>query len=157
MSENNLESLDLGRIMRDNGLIRGDVSHAAGMVRSMFTEKYIAPIARAFDAQSEHARKNPSRETRLLEAIKPFLNNGRQGGIDRAVEMLRMAEAMQGLKKNLNIPAYNRPPVAAAAMDNSIRADGVYDVDCECMEKTGRSPGIAPIMMAMMLMNLQKK
>ena len=157
MSQEN-KIYEITQMMSDNQIIRGDVSHAAGMVKAMLSEKYIAPITRAIAAENKKARTSPSREARLLAALKPFVDAGSHETLERAIDMLHMAETFKGLTKNM--PAHQRPYAAqrqthaAHMQDASIHEDGVYDVDQRCVGFKSQSP-LAPIflLMAMRAMN----
>jgi len=168
----NYEIMEITQMMSDNNRIKGDVSQAAEMVRSMFNEKYIAPITRAINTENKRAKNHPVREARLLKALKPFVDAGRHPGIDRAMDALHMAETLRGLKSTMPLPHTPRTPAptsapvrtaeAAAAFhgygyDTSIHPDGVYDVDYDCLE--GSAPrnieppaNLLPIFFAMAMM-----
>ena len=140
---------EITQMMNDGRVIRGDVNHAAGMIKSMLSEKYIAPITRAITAENKKARKNPSKEARLLEAIKPFVDAGSHSTIERAVDLLYMIETLRGLTGQMPGQAYV-PPRGTRGMqqDNSSHADGVYDVDERCVEHS-RQPALMPLLVLM--------
>jgi hypothetical protein len=154
---------EITQMMSDNKVIKGDVNQAANMVKTMLSEKYIAPITNAIAAENKKARKNPTREARLLDALKPFMDRKSHDAVNKTIDMLHMMETLRGisaqLPKNAFVPRshdYNREaPVAAASGDASLRADGVYDVDEKCMEHKA-APGLMPIFAVMALAVLVK-
>ena len=104
--------LEITQMMAENGgsNIKGDVSHAAQLVRNMFFDKYINPIQSAFKAENDKARKNPCDHARLLSALKPFVKPSGHKNVDEAVDALHL---MQTFKKfNAARPT---PPTAAFA------------------------------------------
>ncbi|MDR2183575.1 MAG: hypothetical protein LBE55_05320 [Clostridiales bacterium] len=144
---------EITQMMSDNKVIRGDVNQAASMVKDMLSEKYITPITKAIAAENKKARKNPTREARLLDALKPFMDHKSHTVVDKTIDMLHMMETLRGisaqLPNNAHIPGH-MAPLAAASGDASLRGDGVYDVDERCMEhKT--APRLMPIFAIMAL------
>ena len=156
---------EITQMISDNQVIQGDVNHAAGMIRAMLSEKYISPITRAINAENKRVRKNPCREARLLDALKPFTNQQNQQTLEKAIDTLHMLETMRGLSKQMpnNNHSYNSnlfQPLAAANIqghnqvtaDNSYKEDGIYDIDEKCMGHQSQIP-LMPIILIMSLMN----
>jgi len=135
-------------MMSDNQLIKGDVNQAASMIKSMLNEKYIAPISRAIASENKKARKNPGREARLLDALKPFMDAKTHEAADRTINMLFMMETFRGLSSQLPRGAYVPPkPMAqlsTAVQESSLRDDGIYDMDERCLQHK-KMPTLAPI------------
>ena len=69
------------------------------------------------EKKSKHARKNPSREARLLHALKPFMAQANHKALDDTVDMLHLMETMRSISVT------------------SIQPSGIYDVDEECLRK----------------------
>ena len=146
---------EITQMMSDNQVIRGDVSQAAGMIKAMLSEKYLNPITRAITAENKRARKNPCKEVRLLDALKPFMDAKNHQAVDKTIDALYMAETLRGLSAKLP----NRPPVRQhkpnasivnALADDSIHEDGIYDVDERCAAYSGR-PSLSPFFVIMAL------
>ena len=148
---------EITQMMNDNQVIRGDVNHAAGVIKAMLNEKYIAPITRAIAAENKKARKNPCKEARLLAALKPFVDARSHSNLEKAIDVLYMAETFRGLTGNMPKPQNFRQTMAANVQDASVHGDGVYDVDQQCIEFKRQSP-FAPIfiLMALRAMNNEK-
>jgi len=145
MSQEN-KIYEITQMMSDNQVIRGDVSHAAGVIKAMLNEKYIAPIARAIDAENKKARKNPSKEARLLAALKPFVDINSHRALEKAIDILYMQDTFRGLAGGMNRP--RKPAATKAAAIDSIHEDGIYDIDRRCMEFSGQA-AILPIFLMM--------
>jgi len=154
MSENKI--YEITQMMSDGRVIQGDVNHAAGMIKSMLNEKYVAPFARAISVENARSRKNPGKEARLLEAIKPFVDTRRHDALERAIDALHTMETLRGLNKQMPRPVYQAqtPPQTLRrtegdfVQDASVREDGVYDVDDRCMGFRGQ-PTLMPLLMFM--------
>jgi hypothetical protein len=149
---------EITRMMRDDQVIKGDVNHAANMVKAMLKEKYVAPITRAIAAENKKARKNPCKEAKLLEVVKSFVDSGQHESLDRAIDALHMAETLRGLSAQMPKHSYGpmKREMMAAGFESgngSIREDGVYDVDERCAGHKGQRP-LMPIfaVMAMTMM-----
>ena len=129
----------------DNSVIKGDVNHAADLIKSMINEKYITPIQQAIAAENEKARTNPSREARLLDAIKPFVDARQHDALDRTIDTIYLMQTLQGLRRHMPqqqaaLPVPPHTDIYAAAHDPSIHNDGIYDIDDRCVEQHRHSP-----------------
>jgi len=148
----NYEITEITQMMGDNTRMKNDVNQAAGMVRSMFNDKYVAPITRAIAQQNKKARKNPCKEARLLEAMKPFMAEHQHHGINQALEALFMIETLQGLKTSLPVPTRSQAQISAAGHDPSVHHDGIYEVDQDCLGRGGMQHNMLPLLFAMLAM-----
>jgi len=150
---------EITQMMNDNQVIKGDMSQAANMVKSMLSEKYLAPINKAIAAENKRARKNPTREARLLDALKPFMDHKSHDAVNKTIDMLHMMETLRGISAQLPKSAYTPmnhvPNLAAASGDASLRDDGVYDVDEKCMEYK-QTPNLMPIFCMMALATMSR-
>ena len=151
-SENRI--YEITQMMSDNKVIRGDVNQAANMVKNMLSEKYLTPITKAIAAENKKARKNPTREARLLDALKPFMDHKSHEAVNKTLDMLHMMETLRGisaqLPENAYVPGGSAASVEAASGDASLRTDGVYDVDEKCMEYKA-APSLMPVFAVMAL------
>ena len=146
---------EITQMMGDNQVIKGDVSQAANMIKAMLSEKYITPITRAVAAENKKARKNPTREARLLEALKPFMDYKSHDAVNKTIDALHMMETLRALSSHMPKGSYTPKrhvgaASVAAAGDTSLRGDGVYDMDDRCMEHKNK-PNLAPILAVMAL------
>ena len=149
-SENKI--YEITKMMADNRVIKGDVNHAANMVKTMLSEKYVAPITRAIGAENKKVRKNPSREARLLEAVKPFMDGERHPALNRAIDALHMVETLRGLSDQMPKSVHLTPKgITAAGLGlggGSVHEDGIYDMDERCASHQGQMP-LMPIFVVM--------
>jgi len=72
-------------------------------------------MIKSLEQKSKQARRNPSREARLLHALKPFMAQSNHKALDDTVDMLHLLETLR------------------VARETSIHADGIYDIDEECV------------------------
>ncbi|MCL2576307.1 MAG: hypothetical protein FWE33_07710 [Defluviitaleaceae bacterium] len=131
-------------------IAQADVNQAASLVRNMFTEKYIAPIQKAVQAENKRIKKNPCKNTRLLEALKPFVDNSTQQSLASAIDMLHTIQTIQGINKS--VVGANVAPVRNDGIStSSIHTDGIYDIDPVC---AGVAPqnNIFPMLLMFLLM-----
>jgi len=154
---------EITQMMSDNQVIRGDVSQAAGMIKAMLSEKYLNPITRAITAENKKARKNPCKEARLLDALKPFMDDKNHQAVDKTIDALYMAETLRGLSANLPVrtPIRQHKPASSfvnALADDSVHEDGIYDVDARCAAYAGKPP-LSPffVMMALCAMRSENR
>jgi len=119
-----------------------DYSEVKEAVRNAFYEKYAGRIEGAIRSQIESVRENPSKEMALLSALEPFLSEGAALRVSRVREGLTAYETARKLAG----PERGRSGqagVSAAAIDPSVREDGVYDVDGECLlRRNGANTGV---------------
>jgi len=141
-------------------LIQTDVNQAAHLVRSMLTEKYVSPIQKAMDSESKRIKKNPCKNTRLLEALKPFVDTSVQQSLSSTIDILHTIQTLQNMNKHLPQSSQNLPiKQSSISVQNSIHADGVYDIDPSCghqsetPQNASHSPSIVPLLMLLLLQN----
>ncbi|MCL2377109.1 MAG: hypothetical protein FWC76_06920 [Defluviitaleaceae bacterium] len=146
---------EITQMMSNNQIIKGDVNQAADMIKAMLSEKYIKPITKAVAAENKRVKKNPTREARLLDALKPFIDYRSHETVNKTIDMLHMMETLRGLSSQM--PKNEYKPlrhmgggVAAASGDASLHDDGVYDVDERCAGHKN-TPNLAPIFAIMAL------
>jgi len=147
---------EITQMMSNNQVVRGDVNQAADMVKAMLSEKYIKPITKAVAAESKRVRKNPTREARLLDAMKPFIDYRSHDTVNKTIDMLNMMETLRNLSPQMPQNAYvpkRHVGITATSEDASLRNDGVYDVDERCAEYKN-TPNLAPIIAMIALASL---
>ncbi|MCL2855238.1 MAG: hypothetical protein FWE21_06425 [Defluviitaleaceae bacterium] len=86
-------------------------------------------MMKAIEQKSKHARKNPSKEARLLHALKPFINPTSHKTLEDTADMLHLMETMRAVTDNY-----------IQSQDISIQSDGIYDVDEDCMRGRNKKP-----------------
>jgi len=139
-------------------LMQTDVNQAAQLVRSMLTEKYISPIQKAVSNENKRVKKNPCKNTRLLEALKPFVGRDAQHSLTSTIDILHTIQTIQGMTKQI-------PPQSLATSEqardsistNSVHPDGIYDIDSACVGFAPQNPNSSQnFMMMLMLMLLMR-
>ena len=153
--DKNEQIYEIASIVGDNKLFKGDMSQAAGMIKSMLSEKYIAPIKNAMESENKRSRKNPNKEARLLEALKPFIPESNHHKLNNTIDAIHFMETVRGMQNML--PQRQAVPVktlGVASVDPSVHEDGVYDFDEMCLNSP--KSNIVPIFMAMIMMNMMK-
>jgi len=147
------------RDLRDADVLRADIGEMARAAAKVMGDRYVGRINSVLSARHNEALANPSREARLLAAMKPFFDEERQKGIDGALQTLAALETLMALKTSE--PAPERPFTAASAegvqpnfqQDESVHGDGVYDLDGACLlEKKNRSRAGFALLIAVMAM-----
>ena len=125
-------------------LVQADVNQAAHLVRSMLTEKYISPIKAAVQNENKRIKKNPCKNARLLEALKPFVDANVRQSLASTIDMLYTIQTIQGVTgvsagAGMGMGASGALPLKSSgvSVQNSIHPDGIYDIDPVCA-------GIAP-------------
>lgn len=130
MSENNT-IYEITKKISDPNTVRNDLQEIMELVAKHFKQKYIQSLEVAIAQHNEHCIKNPSKELVLLNACRPFL--GENVGF-----LNTLGSALQTLNVINNITSEFSPKAlynASQIEDNSIHADGIYDIDNQCMTK----------------------
>jgi hypothetical protein len=104
-------------------------------VRHALQEKYIKRIHRAVETQYLSAQANPTREIRLMQAMKEFWPEHSLGQLDRAIHLMTAMNTYQDLRTHLHSARPNDLRIQEKAADKSIHADGIYDIDNACFVK----------------------
>jgi len=141
---------EIAQMVGNNNVIKGDMQEAAGIIRTMLAEKYVLPLNRIIEQEGIKRRENPSKEVRLLQAIRPFMPYSRQEQLSKSIDMLYNIETAKSL--STNISSKSQKPLKIAEIDNSVHPDGVYDIDKNCMDQM-QSPSISPIFLILALLN----
>jgi len=173
---------EIAQMITDRNNIESDMANAMEMVKGLFRDKYVKRLNDAFSKCREANAKSPSKEVRLLQALKPFIPEENHKNMEMAAEMLLMMETLKGIRDEANIISAQESgsrakdrknengrrfiPAAAAGTeysaeediadnkDEAIHADGIYEMDQNCMiERTGGIPfNIMSIAIASLIM-----
>lgn len=144
MSEANIIT-EITQMMTDKKTAQNDINEATNLVMEMFKKKYINRLHEAAHMQRINAQKNPTKEIRLLHSIKPFLDESRHESIDKMIDTMTMLAVMQNIGKELSAAGDEKSSIETASVNggndnDSIHADGVYDIDEACMTSLKSSP-----------------
>lgn len=146
---------ELAKLMTGNNDLRAEIM---GSIKKIFQDKYINKINHAVKAQYSSVQSNPSREIRLMSAMKDFYPESRQDNIDKIINLLTVMNTYQSVRTNLNeahSKNINAMSVQPKSIDESIHDDGIYDIDAACFIKneTKRADVLSALMMLVFMGN----
>lgn len=140
---------EITRLMNDSNVLKGDISQAADIVKSHFANKYINPLATAIENENKNSRKHPSKEAKLLEAMRPFIPHYHHDRLNQAIDSICMMDTIKKLSSSMPKPTISAMEVGIP--QSSIHDDGIYNIDEKCL-RNKHKPTIAPILLVLMLM-----
>ncbi|WP_317367606.1 hypothetical protein [uncultured Tyzzerella sp.] len=130
MQENNV-IYEIAQKMQDKQVIENDIKEAFGLITNLFKTKYIDKINLELKNNIDNLKKNPSKEIALLNAIKPFILEENHKNIDNAINIVTNVSALSYMiPKNIQ---NNVVKVNTLDVDPSVKEDGVYDIDENCL------------------------
>lgn len=130
MQENNI-IYEIAKKMQDKQVIESDIKEAFGLVTNLFKTKYIDKINLELKNNIDNIKSNPPKEVVLLNAIKPFILEENHKNIDNAINIVTNISALNYMiPKNVQ---NNVIKVNTLNSDPSVKEDGVYDIDENCL------------------------
>lgn len=130
MQENNI-IYEIAQKMQDKQVIESDIKEAFGLVTNLFKTKYIDKINLELKNNIDNIKSNPPKEVVLLNAIKPFILEENHKNIDNAINIVTNISALNYIiPKNVQ---NNVIKVNTLNSDPSVKEDGVYDIDENCL------------------------
>lgn len=130
MQENNI-IYEIAQKMQDKQVIESDIKEAFGLVTNLFKTKYIDKINLELKNNIDNIKSNPPKEVVLLNAIKPFILEENHKNIDNAINIMTNISALNYMiPKNVQ---NNVIKVNTLNSDPSVKEDGVYDIDENCL------------------------
>lgn len=130
MQENNI-IYEIAQKMQDKQVIESDIKEAFGLVTNLFKTKYIDKINLELKNNIDNIKSNPPKEVVLLNAIKPFILEENHKNIDNAINIVTNISALNYMiPKNVQ---NNVIKVNTLNSDPSVKEDGVYDIDENCL------------------------
>ena len=130
MQENNI-IYEIAQNMQDKQVIESDIKEAFGLVTNLFKTKYIDKINLELKNNIDNIKSNPPKEVVLLNAIKPFILEENHKNIDNAINIVTNISALNYMiPKNVQ---NNVIKVNTLNSDPSVKEDGVYDIDENCL------------------------
>ena len=159
MSEGN-SIYEITKMMSSEQNLRNDFQEAANLVKNMFQEKYIYKLEKELNRRREIIQKNPSKEIKLINALKPFIEEKSREDVDKIINLMINADTLSAIQKSfLN---ENSMITAQSAInpsqkkDPSIKEDGIYDIDESCLTSiqtsAGKSNNIFPLMLILFML-----
>jgi len=147
---------EIARKLSDKDNLEKDMEEAFGLVAQHFKNKYLERLNTAFNKCRENSANNPSKELRLVQAIKPFLPEERHEKIDEMAQMLTVLSTFENIRKEaVQVESSAvEAQIKSPKIDPAIHEDGIYEVDELCMlrKQKGRGPDFAGLMLVMGLM-----
>ncbi|MFR4987047.1 MAG: hypothetical protein ACLUCH_06585 [Lachnospirales bacterium] len=130
MQENNI-IYEIAQKIQDKQVIESDIKEAFGLVTNLFKTKYIDKINLELKNNIDNIKSNPPKEVVLLNAIKPFILEENHKNIDNAINIVTNISALNYMiPKNVQ---NNVIKVNTLNSDPSVKEDGVYDIDENCL------------------------
>lgn len=133
MQENSI-IYEIVQKIKDKEVIENDMKEAFSLVTNLFKTKYIDKINLEFKNNVDNFKNNPPKEVILLNAIKPFMLEESHKNIDNIINIVTNVSALNYMMpKNPEKIENNIITVNTLNIDPSVKEDGVYDIDENCM------------------------
>ncbi|WP_250278964.1 hypothetical protein [[Clostridium] colinum] len=134
MQENNV-IYEIAQKIQDKQVVENDIKEAFNLVTNLFKTKYIDKINLELKNNVDNIKNNPTKEINLLNAIKPFVIKENHKNIDNAINLITNISALnsmipRNIEKNINNEVIK---VNSLNIDPSVKEDGVYDIDENCL------------------------
>lgn len=166
MSEGNT-IYEITQMMSSEQNIRNDFQEAIELIKNMFHEKYIYKLEKELKRRREVIQKNPSKEIKLISALKPFVEETKHTEIDKIINLMINADTLSTIQKSF-VKESNRITAQSAAFeresgekkDPSIKEDGIYDIDENCLmsmqNSTNTRNNMLPLFLILLLLFFNK-
>jgi len=126
MSDRN-EVVEIAEMITNKKILQQDVSGAMDLVSQMFQEKYVDRIKKTLDDRRLKTMKNMPKEAALISAMKPFMAEHKHQQIDKLTDALITMHTLNSMQSDFPMQ------IAQAEAAPGVHADGVYDIDSNCM------------------------
>lgn len=170
MSENN-EIYEITQKINNKQVLQNDFNEAFQMVSSLFQKKYINKLQNVIQTHQLNAQKNPTREIKLMYALKEFMDNNKQKDADKIINMMVSLNAFKNIQNelrkfpnasnisNVSIQSANVIKQSNEIKDSSIQEDGIYDIDKSCIASkqnkiTNKMPDINNLLFLLLFLNI---
>lgn len=137
MQENNV-IYEIAEKIQDKQNLENDMKEAFSLVSNLFKTKYIDKIQLELKNNIDNIKTNPTREIVLLNAIKPFIMENNHKNIDNVIDLVTSLSALSSMLPK----KYNQNIVTVNNIDPSVKEDGVYDIDENCLFSINKSINI---------------
>lgn len=133
MQENNV-IYEISQKMQDKEIVQNDMKEALGLVTNLFKTKYIDKIDCELKTNIKNIQNNPTKEIVLLNALKPFAEKDSHKNIDNIINLVTNITAFKNLIPKQQ-PKFEQNIIKANNLDidPSVKEDGVYDIDENCL------------------------
>ena len=136
MQENNV-IYEIAQKIQDKEVLENDIKEAFNLVKNLFKTKYIDKIQLELKNNINYIKNNPPKEIILLNAIKPFTLENNHKNIDNIIDLVTNISALNYILPNKNTE--NIIKVNNIEYDPSVKEDGVYDIDENCLLSTNNA------------------
>lgn len=136
MQENNV-IYEIAQKIQDKEVLENDIKEAFDLVKNLFKTKYLDKIQLELKNNINYIKNNPPKEIILLNAIKPFTLENNHKNIDNVIDLVTNISALNYILPNKNTE--NIIKVNNIEYDPSVKEDGVYDIDENCLFSTNNT------------------
>ncbi len=136
MQENNV-IYEIAQKIQDKEVLENDIKEAFDLVKNLFKTKYLDKIQSELKNNINYIKNNPPKEIILLNAIKPFTLENNHKNIDNIIDLVTNISALNYILPNKNTE--NIIKVNNIEYDPSVKEDGVYDIDENCLFSTNNA------------------
>ncbi|MCL1936408.1 MAG: hypothetical protein FWF57_08580 [Defluviitaleaceae bacterium] len=120
--------------LQNKELIKKDINEALQIVYTMFQERYINKLQKDIKAKTDEIKKNPPKEIKLIQSIKPFIDYEIHEKLDKTLDTFHIFQTIKNIQKEIN---------SIKDIDNS-----VYEIDSECMRDSKKNTFIIILLIA---------
>lgn len=131
MSDSNL-IYEISRKMNDKNVLESDLKEIGAAVREILHQKYIYKMQKELLKQKKEIQRNPTKEINLIKSLKPFMSENNQTGIDKMVEMITNVNVLKNIENDIISKQKYSAQCTNISNDESVKSDGIYDIDKEC-------------------------
>lgn len=133
MQENNV-IYEISQKIQDKKIVQNDMKEAIDLVANLFKTKYIDKIDCELKTNIKDVQNNPPKEIVLLNALKPFAEKEKHQNIDNIINLATNIAAFKNLiPKQQPKTQQNVVKASNLDVDPSVKEDGVYDIDENCL------------------------
>ena len=136
MQENNV-IYEIAQKIQDKEVLENDIKEAFDLFKNLFKTKYLDKIQLELKNNINYIKNNPPKEIILLNAIKPFTLENNHKNIDNVIDLVTNISALNYILPNKNTE--NIIKVNNIEYDPSVKEDGVYDIDENCLFSTNNT------------------
>lgn len=111
--------IEIANNLRNKEVIKSDLKEALTLVTSLFQDKYLTKLQQDLKQRTDETKKNPTKEIKLMQSIKPFLHIDQHTNLEKMIDALFIVQTLQNVNKDVN----------------TLHNDGVYEIDSTCMSR----------------------
>ena len=111
--------MEIASKLGDKDAVRQDLNDAIMAVSAMFHERYIDKLQKDIHNKQEETRKNPNKEIKLIQSIKPFCPSQHHPTLDKVIDTMQMVQTLSTINNDMAV----------------LHKDGVYEIDKNCMSQ----------------------